>query len=198
MVKYKNQEVKAMVKKYAPMRKRALLAALVAAAIIGGPIAIGVGIVSFAATGSIGATALSMITGLLGMSALVGAARATMDGGFTTDDNKAQQRVEGREYALWTLAAMERKLQKAYNKASPAHASETDKLAFISLATEVQQDLGKLSPAFKLVSDRTDSYLDADKYTFIVTERTRNNKGITLAEANKKIKTAMKRSAKQN
>ncbi|MCE9508214.1 MAG: hypothetical protein K8R48_07900 [Alphaproteobacteria bacterium] len=75
-----------------------------------------------------------------------------------------------------TLEEMESKLQKSFKKASSQTASQKLKEQFRFLATEIEQDVKKLSPAFKIVSGGP---FNTEKYEFIVDKK----KLLTLTQA---------------
>jgi hypothetical protein len=76
-----------------------------------------------------------------------------------------------------TLKEMEKFLRRAFIKATVPAAAPADKNKFLLLADEVEQDLKKLSPAFKIVSG-------AEKYEFIVDVE----KHLTLDQARQEVK----------
>jgi hypothetical protein len=99
--------------------------------------------------------------------------------------NAAAQTVESAELIYQALEKMESKLRKSFNKAALFYASAGDKKDFRSLAAEINQDIKKLSPAFKIVSGGPHGF-GTDKYEFIMAEIPApggRKKLLTLAEA---------------
>jgi hypothetical protein len=91
-----------------------------------------------------------------------------------------------------TLAEIGRRLKESFNTAALVYASQDDKKAFRLLAAEIEQDVRKLSPAFKIVSGGPNGF-STDRYEFIVTEISTpdgQKKQLTLTRALQYLKPA--------
>lgn len=112
-----------------------------------------------------------------GTGSLVGAVAA---GSLLSDNirksraNAAGQTLECTGFVNKTLEKMESMLQRSFKKASAKTARQKGKENFRALAAEIEEDLKKLSPAFKIVAG-----VPQDKYEFIVDLEDK----LTLAQA---------------
>jgi hypothetical protein len=84
--------------------------------------------------------------------------------------NAAEQSITSNRYVRSTLEKMNSNLKTAFNEASKPDAPLADKENFVQLAFEINQDVGKLSPAFEIVAGGNCGF-DTDKYEFVMTER---------------------------
>jgi polyhydroxyalkanoate synthesis regulator phasin len=76
-----------------------------------------------------------------------------------------------------TLETMESRLQDAFSNAARPKSTRNDREAFKTKLDEIEQDVKKLSPAFKIVSPN--GPFNADKYEFTVDKE----KHITASQA---------------
>ena len=153
------KEINAVINKYAGRHEGKKLFGISSGIIIG--VTLGLDLLL---TGGIGTTAVLLSTGgaglvgLMGFSAIHSAATAI---------NAAGQNIEY-DNALVSIALdkMESKLKDAFNKVSAPYSTQKDKGQFLALADEIEQDVRKLFPVFKIISGTP-----KDKYEFIVAEK---------------------------
>jgi hypothetical protein len=141
----------------------------------------------------------AILFGGLGTAALVCSAGSTGFYGllnytgdrFKTLGNTAGQKIKDRSvyYTGPALQEMESRLQKAFKKAAAPKAPADEKVAFMRLAAEIEQDAKTLAPTFKIVSGGPHGF-GTDKYEFIMAEIMEvpgQKKLISLTEALKQI-----------
>ena len=141
----------------------------------GGLIAVGMG-ADLLLTGGLFSIGTFVFGGMGGLLGAVGAGGLLSENIKKSRTNAAAQTLECTKLVNGTLIEMESKLQKSFKKASAKAAAQKQKENFRSLAAEIEQDVKKLSPAFKIVSGGP---LGADKYEFIVDKK----KLLTLTQA---------------
>jgi hypothetical protein len=149
--------------------------------ISGGALAVGTGIDLFLTGGLFS-------TGMLVFGALGGAA-GVMSGSFLLAENRKKSRTNTAAQSFectaqvdGALKEMEYRLRKSFARASAKTAGQEQKENFLRLAAEIEADVKKLSPAFKIVSGGPHG-AGADKYEFILGDKGR----LTLAQALHKI-----------
>jgi hypothetical protein len=166
------KEIKEVVKKYVDRHWGKKAFAATSGVIIGATLGL-----DLIFTGGIGTTAVLASTGGAGLTGLLG--RALAYSSEHTATNAAGQGIKTSNVDVeMALEKMESKLQAAFKKASSPGARQADKNQFMAFAADIEQDVKKLSPAFKIVSGKP-----KDKYEFIVAKSSTRKKGITLTQA---------------
>jgi len=140
-------------------------------------IACGIGL-DLIMTGGFFSIGTFLFGGLGGFAGMVGTSATLVDNIKKSRINTAAQSFKCSSDVDNTLKKMESRLQDSFKKASSRYATQEEKERFRLLASEIGQDVKKLSPAFKIVSGGPNG-LGTDKYEFMVDEKKR----LTLLQA---------------
>jgi hypothetical protein len=169
------KEISAVIRKYLGYSNRAVLKSN--GYIYGSLVALGVGI-DLLTTGGLFSTGTLILGGLGGAGGLISSADSLIENRKKPRTNAAGQAFECAADVHEALQRMESRLRDSFKKAAAQGAAGRYKENFLLLATEVEQDAQKLSPAFKIVSGGAQGS-GADKYEFILDKAKR----VTLAQA---------------